>query len=224
MLNAAVTLAVAFAASAHAASGTPVPAIPSVIVNVRTAPGIPSELVSALLDETDAIWRPTGITFLWRMNQSEPYAGHPTAEAPCDPAPLRVVIGDEIHRGSDSGFRLGWIVFDNPSTPEQDIHVSYRTAILLLERSPGVVGVVESMPPLQRRTLLARALGRALAHELGHYLSASPVHTPDGLMMALHTAAEFFGPGRGRFRLDPAQWRQIVARITSTSVKSSAGA
>ena len=223
MLNAAVTLAVAFAASAHAVSGAPVPAIPPVIVNVWTAPGIPSELVSALLAETDAIWRPTGITFLWRRNQSEPIAGRST-EAPCDPLALRVVIGDEIHRASDFRFRLGWIVFDDPSTPEQEIHVSYRSAMLLLERSPGVVGVVESMPRLQRRTLLSRALGRALAHELGHYLSASPVHTPDGLMMALHTAAEFFGSDRGGFRLDPAQWRQIVARITSTYVKSSAGA
>jgi hypothetical protein len=224
MLNAAVTLAVAFAASAHAASGAPVPAIPSVIVNVWTAPGIPSELVSALLAETDAIWRPTGITFLWRRSPSEPIAERRAAEAPCDPPALRVVIGDEIHRGSNSQIRLGWIVFDNPSTPEQEIHVSYRNAMLLLERSPGVVGVVESMPPLKRRTLLGRALGRALAHELGHYLTASPMHTPDGLMMALHTAAEFFGSGRGRFRLDPAQWRQIVARITSISVKSSAGA
>ena len=77
------------------------------------------------------------------------------------------------------------------------------------------------------RTILATiaCLGTLIViHELGHYLSASPVHTPAGLMMAIHTAAEFFGSGRGRFRLDPAQWRQIVARITSTAVKSSAGA
>jgi hypothetical protein len=224
MLNAALTLAVAFAATARAASGTPVPAIPSVIVNVWTTPGIPSELVSASLAETDAIWRPTGITFLWRKNHGEAMPGRCTAEAPCDPLTLRVVIGDEVHRASDSRFPLGWIVFDNPWTPGQEIHLSYRNAILLLERSSGVVGVVESMPPLQRRTLLARALGRALAHELGHYLSASPVHTPDGLMMALHTATEFFGSGRSRFRLDPVQWRQMVARITSLHLKNSAGA
>jgi hypothetical protein len=224
MLNAAVTLAVAFAASAHAASGAPVPAIPSVIVDVWTAPGIPSALVSALLAETDAIWRPTGVTFLWRKSQGEDFAGRGTPDGPYDPPTLCVVIGDETHRPSDSRFPLGWILFDTPSTPGQEIHVSYRNALVLLERSPGVVGVVETMPPLQRRTLLARALGRALAHELGHYLSASPVHTPDGLMMALHSAADFFGSGRSRFRLDPAEWRQIVARITSLYLKNSAGA
>lgn len=224
MLNAAVTLAVAFAASAPATSGAPVPAIPSVIVNVWTAPGIPSELVSAALAETDAIWRPTGITFLWRRNPGDAVAARCTAEAPSDPLVLRVVIGDEVHRASYSRFPLGWILFDAPSTPGREIHLSYRNAIVLLERSPGVVGVVESMPPLQRRTLLARALGRALAHELGHYLSASPAHTPDGLMMALHTAVEFFGSGRNGFRLAPAQWRQMVARITSIYMKNSTGA
>ena len=34
------------------------------------------------------------------------------------------------------------------------------------------------MPLAQREMLLARAMGRALAHELGHYLLASKIHTP----------------------------------------------
>ena len=42
--------------------------------------------------------------------------------------------------------------------------------------------------------LLARAMGRALAHEMGHYLLASKEHTKNGLMQAHRTATEFFGP------------------------------
>ena len=57
-----------------------------------------------------------------------------------------------------------------------------------MDGAAGVVGIVEQMPQSQRETLLARAMGRALAHELGHYLLASKVHTEHGLMKAVLTA------------------------------------
>ena len=49
------------------------------------------------------------------------------------------------------------------------------------------------MPIFEREVLMARAIGRALAHELGHYFLASKEHTKKGLMKAHRTAVEFFG-------------------------------
>jgi hypothetical protein len=40
------------------------------------------------------------------------------------------------------------------------------------------------MPQAGQEQTLARVLGRALAHEIGHYLLASPAHTATGLMRA----------------------------------------
>ena len=69
------------------------------------------------------------------------------------------------------------------------------------------------MPIVQRETLLARAMGRALAHELGHYLLASKVHTNRGLMKAILNAAELFTSDVRGLRIDPAQGQAIVARL-----------
>jgi hypothetical protein len=64
-------------------------------------------------------------------------------------------------------------------------------------------------------------MGRALAHEMGHYLLESKTHTLSGLMRAHVSAAEFFGPDNRRFKLDNGQRTSITARITKESVVSS---
>lgn len=220
MLIAAASLAVAFAVSAAGAAALTVTPIPSLRVAVLAAPDLSPRLVRALLAETDAVWRGTGVSFLWQQEDRPAARGRVTPETPYGSPTLRVIIGHDTREMRDLQLPLGWIVFDGPATPEQEIYVSYENAQALLERSSGIVGVVQSMPILKRELMLGRAMGRALAHELGHYLSASKVHTPNGLMRAVHTAAEFFGPEIGRFALDPAERQRIVARFTSIYMAS----
>ena len=87
--------------------------------------------------------------------------------------------------------------------------------------SPGVVGFSDRMTRFERETRLARAMGRALAHEIGHYLLESKEHTLTGLMRANVSANEFFGPGNRQFKLDNGQRSSITARLTRESVVSS---
>ena len=61
-------------------------------------------------------------------------------------------------------------------------------------------------------------MGRALAHELGHYLLASKVHTARGLLKASRTAAELFSIERAGFKIDPLQRQQIAARMRGDSL------
>ena len=79
-------------------------------------------------------------------------------------------------------------------------------------------------PPGSAKTLLGRAMGRALAHELGHYLLASKVHTPRGLMQTPRSASEMFSPTRVRFEIDPVQKQAVVSRLTRTTILSDARA
>jgi len=65
---------------------------------------------------------------------------------------------------------------------------------------------------------MARAIGRALAHELGHYFLASKEHTKNGLMKAHRTATEFFGPDERPFKLDGEQRSLITARLAQEAV------
>src|SRR5258708_37039209 len=90
----------------------------------------------------------------------------------------------------------------------------------LLRSSVGVVGDVDRMPLAERQLLLGRAMGRALAHEMGHYLLSSKAHTATGLMRARITATEFFGNDPRRFQLDNAQRSSVVAQLVRGSVVS----
>jgi hypothetical protein len=205
MLIAAAALAFTIAAP---------PPMPPTIVHVMAAADIPATLVTRLLDEADAIWRGTGVTFLWQRPAHDASAARRAAASPFGPATLRLVIGDDAGVARDGGLALGWIVFED-QRPEQEIYVSYANARTLLRQSNGVVGHVDSMPQLHREILLARAMGRALAHEIGHYLSGTKTHSSRGLMTAVHTAAELFGQERQRFAIALAEQQRIVARMTS---------
>ena len=117
----------------------------------------------------------------------------------------------------EGGLALGWIYFDE-STPGHRIYVSYANVQQLMLESRGVIGSQDRMPIFEREVLLSRALGRALAHELGHYFLASKAHTDRGLMKAHRTASEFFGPDERPFKLDGAQRSLITARLARESV------
>jgi hypothetical protein len=49
--------------------------------------------------------------------------------------------------------------------------------------------------------LLSRALGRVLAHEIGHFLLRFPAHAAAGLMAAQHTVDDLTDPSRLSFQL-----------------------
>ena len=66
-------------------------------------------------------------------------------------------------------------------------------------------------------------MGRALAHELGHYLLASKAHTQRGLMQTQRSASELFSPARIRFEIDAVQRQTVVSRLAGTTVLSRAG-
>ena len=206
---AALAVCTADAASHPAAS-------PPMIVTVVTLADVQPSLVSRVLEEADAIWRASGVTFVWRPV--------PRATATrLDPPPagagaLRIVIGDGHGVSHDNRLPLGWIAFDDDGTPAQDIYLSYRNAVAFMGNSPGVAGLVTQMPPLEIEIKLARAMGRALAHELGHYLLASKAHTGRGLMQASHTASEFFEYSRRGFSIDAAQRQAIAARLREDAV------
>jgi hypothetical protein len=174
-------------------------------VNVSASPDIAPALVSRVLAETDAIWRYSGFAFAWQQAPREAAAA------------LHVVIGHDVRAGGEGSLALGWIVFSDLK-PEQELYISYDNARRLMNESPGVVGVHDGMSSLQKEILMSRAMGRALAHEMGHYLLSSKAHTTNGLMRARIGAAEFFGNENRQFKLDNGQRSTISARLRKESV------
>jgi hypothetical protein len=217
MLIATAAAVALFASTAFAAApAASAAAIPPMIVYISAGAEVSVNLVSRLCAEAEAIWRPAGVSFLWRRAPRATAASTLAPDSgPFVPDTLRLTIGADHGNGNarDGRMPLGWIVFDGATAPQQDIYLSHSNARQMLENAAGVVGIADQMPPVQRDTLLARAMGRALAHELGHYLLASKVHTERGLMKAILTAVELFGPDASAFRLEPAQRRAVTARL-----------
>lgn len=154
-------------------------------ISLHTAAGVSSLMVNRAIAEVDAIWRDVDVTFEWHSDGA--------------PFSLHVELGDE--RGRDLGRQLplAWIGFVD-GIPDGEIYVSQANALALLEASTSLSRRVD-LPKAAIDEYVGRALGRALAHEIGHYLFRSPVHDSSGVMATRRSTSELFGPDRGRFRL-----------------------
>ena len=203
LIATSLVLGVGLVASSAALTARPATTVPPIVIDVIVASDISPSLVARVLKEAGDIWRGAGLTIVWKQD------GRVSST-------LRVTIGHWGNgvRRDDTAVPLGWIVFDDDGAPQHAIYVSYANAILLMEQLRGSSGQAEKMPRAEWETLLGRAMGRALAHETGHYLLASKEHSDKGLMRARRTAAEFFSNDRARFDLDAGQRAAIAARLT----------
>ncbi len=210
----AIALAAATIAGASADARRVAVDPPPLVITVYAAPTISSNLLTFMLREADDIWRRAGITFAWQIAPlpTAPYLRAVTV-APYRPSTVRVIVDDEIGRKVESGVPIGWVVFDDDHTPEHDVHISRANAWRLLVQAPSVAGRADDMPRLQVEILLGRAMGRALAHEMGHYLLASKAHTARGVMQGSLTANGFFTAARQDLGIGPLERNAAAERI-----------
>jgi hypothetical protein len=163
-----------------------------------------------LTDEVDRIWEPYGLTLCWTQ-RSNPCAGWGVH--------LTVVVADDLPpspRPAHLGPVVGRIRFD-PDGPSTDIALSMKAA-------RGLVAAVElgdqrldQWATSTWSALVPRVLGRALAHEIGHYVLQSREHARTGLMTAsFQPYAVTFGP-TSWFRLTPGAVAALQCPLERTS-------
>jgi hypothetical protein len=220
----AMGLAVSALLSAPVLESAPFPSTPpTMIVTVAVVPAISPSLAARVLTEAGDIWQAAGFMLMWERQTAATTvsaASGPVAR----PSALHVTIGDERGTRSKDPYvvPLGWIMFEAES-PQQEIYLSHANATMLLSASEGVVGRISTLTITERETLLGRAMGRALAHEIGHYLLASKAHSVKGVMQAKRGAAELFSRSRQGFHVDADQRRLIAARLNATAPIARAG-
>src|SRR5262245_2277664 len=180
---------------------------PSLVIGVTVAADISPTLIPRVLDEAADIWRAAGFVIAWQRENG----------VAIQPPVLRVWIGGARGTQSSESLALGWIMFDDGGAPARDIYVSHANAEELLRTMKDLVAT-DRMPRAEKETLLGRAMGRALAHELGHYLLASKAHTSKGLMRARRTSSEFFSRERVRFDLDAGQRAMVLSKYAPGGV------
>jgi len=135
-----------------------------------------------------------------------------TADAVPDGVPrLAVIIAD----GSDRNLplaTLGAIRF-RQGVPEPTILMYANTIDTLVAQVP-TMRFERQLLPAVRDTMVGRAFGRALAHEIGHYLLRSRQHAAGGLMRATHRSPELIAPERAGFDLSPEEASRITEVVT----------
>ena len=159
-----------------------------IAVAVVAPPNVTDSLVNRICVEAEAIWAPAGIVLEWNRDASRDEVAPRRLE-------IAVTIDDRPAPAGRHG-ALGWLTFAADG-PERLIHLSRASAEELLRNTPGLIDATIT----SHDAYVARALGRAFAHEMGHYILRSKVHTPRGLMRAAWTASQAFATSRDGFAL-----------------------
>ena len=188
----------------------------AIVLTWTTADVQPPAERQAMLQEADAIWRTHGVAII------APGADRTMAPPSAD-ARLTVELARPSPPAPAPGTRerLGAIVFDHENMPATTLTIDVAAVTATVTRVRLGGRLFEQWPPAWRDTLVGRALGRVLAHEIGHYLLASRVHTPDGLMRAAFGGDELLRPGRGGFAVPARDLPRLRTRLAGLGRASS---
>jgi hypothetical protein len=130
--------------------------------------------------EASRIWAPAGITFEWARS---------TPARPIRPDEVLVMVREELAGRPRIDLRvsgrhtLGRVILVTPERPSRLIELALPAVATSVQGELLFGRPVRGLPAASRNVAVGRALGRVLAHEIGHWLFGR-AHTPDGLMRA----------------------------------------
>jgi hypothetical protein len=163
---------------------------PATVLNLRLTTSNELSGVSqrALVNETESIWRDANVQLRWLTDHAGTDSGRP----------LRVLVTRRVVSASNTH-----------SWPVAELLRFHDNSAIALASITSALRIVQGDPERQLLDLTAMhqytlgiVLGRAVAHEIGHYLLQSNAHSPYGLMRASIDAREFADLRTGAFRLD----------------------
>jgi hypothetical protein len=152
--------------------------------------GLTPVVVAAATREASAIWSGGGVAVERALAHAD--AGDAMVILVSNAAPKTRVRRDDA---------LGEVRFRDGKAA--GLITIYFDALMRLVQHATLAGATESQwPALLRERIVGRALGRVLAHEIGHIVLQSGRHTPNGLMRASYPGADLIEPGRRQFVID----------------------
>lgn len=177
-----------------AAAGDARPSPPLVMLRLSTTMQLPEESRATMRGEIEGIWRREGLDVQWLAM---------SPGAPLPPAAIRVVVVDRARDPvpTDHEWPVAQLLFDDLNRP---------VAVSSLAAAERVLeaGTDRVEPSRLRQRRLGLVLGRAMAHEIGHYLLNTASHARRGLMRARIDARDLADLRAGGFFLDApaARW------------------
>jgi hypothetical protein len=175
------------------------PPVESTLLNVRltTTNELSGVSQRALVNETESIWRDANVQLRWLTDNAEADGGRP----------LRILV---TRRAVSAANQHTW--------PVGELLRFEDNSAIALASITSALRIVQGDPERQMLDLTAMhqfklgiVLGRAVAHEIGHYLLQSNAHSTYGLMRASIDAREFADLRSGSFRLDRESQASLAA-------------
>jgi hypothetical protein len=164
-----------------------------VSVHLQVNRSITSRVITAdLKDEAERLWRPYGVHLEWTDSRTSAVAPHGfSLEAVLD----RQIDEPDLPKWTTVLGRA-YLNLDVPNARPIRVSVNGTEQVLALRTTSraSIVSIVHDHE-------LGRALGRVLAHEIGHLLLGVPYHDEVGLMRAVFRPDELAEPDRAPFRL-----------------------
>jgi hypothetical protein len=171
-------------------------------------------LTDQLKTEAEAIWGPYGVRLEWSDD-----------EAALESRGNGVSLDVSLERQFERRLRMKWpavlgrvaLRADASNWLSIDVSVD-ATESVLARRTTGQPAMAGMVPDPE----LARALGRVLAHEIGHVLLGPPYHDRAGLMRAAFRTDQLGEPDRTPFRLTCSGVDRLRGRLRVLSSNPSA--
>jgi hypothetical protein len=168
-----------------------------------------------LTREVEGLWELYGLSLCW-ADGTKGCAGWQVR--------LRVLVAEDVPSGEITvGAKpiVGRIFFDADG-PGTNMVLSVTTARALVARATLGGRPLAAWPTTIVEHLVPRVLGRALAHEIGHYVLGSRSHTRNGLMAAGFRPDDVTLGEAARFRLSEAQAAAVRVQCLAVSVEARA--
>jgi hypothetical protein len=157
---------------------------------------IAKEVIDTIFETAAAIWAPYNVIVNPVFTLSRPDA----QGCRWIKMVLRNRPANRIDGKAPAGYRaLASLPFIG-ATPGDVMYASFDIALATV----AAAGLDRAPAPIQGRWA-AQFLGKAIAHELGHYLLRSRQHVKEGLMRASFESADLLSQDPARFRLMPRQ-------------------
>ncbi len=163
---------------------------------------IADPVVRTAVQEAADIWAPYGLA-LKRAPACE--------RAASDALVLAVEAADRVPPGR-AGVVLGEVAFRPDGTPEPRVSLFLNALLTLIADTRALSLAAWQSPRVLRDLIVGRAVGRVLAHEIGHYILATRTHGTSGLMRSSQRSDELVSPSRAGFKLSALEAAQILAR------------
>ena|SRR5436190_1793919 len=198
-----------------AVAGAAASAAPQLSLNLNLASSQELSAIStgALVAEVNAIWWRSNVSLIWRSaDVSDPLPAMPESENW-----LRVLIlaRQAPGTGDTSTFTVGELVRYEGAKP---LAIASVTAARRVVDESVRLRALKASGDYDRR--VGVVLGRAVAHEIGHYL-LGPAHASSGLMRANIDAQEFADVRSRSFLLDNSA-QAYLARLATAPAKLAA--